>query len=180
MLMSIQQKYILEVLHKLGCVRRTQLLMLVREKFRRPDLVVTKQRLDAMLQQMRHMTADVRLDGEFVFLHGKMPDTRMLEAVDVMLELTEGTLRDFFRVEWQKPKLLYFFYGAERLSSVTVAHLTDTYALDLSVVYDDTRGRVVWISDTGEPPNTLILPAGHFFAMRLPDGKHRFFGSSEP
>lgn len=179
MLMSIQQKYILEVLHKLGCIRRTQLLVLVREKFRRPDLVVTKERLDAMLQQMRCMTADVRLDEEFVFLHGKIPDARMLEAVDVMLELTEGTLRDFFRVEWQKPKLLYFFYGAEKLSSVTIAHLTGTYVLDLTVVHDDTRGRVVWISDTGEPPNTLILPAGHFFAARLPDGKHRFFGSSE-
>lgn len=111
MLMSIQQKYILEVLHKLGCIRRNQLLVLVREKFRRPDLVVTKERLNAMLQQMRSMTSDVRLDEEFVFLHGKMPDARMLEAVDVMLELTEGTLRDFFCVEWQKPKLLYFFMG---------------------------------------------------------------------
>lgn len=179
MLMSIQQKYILEVLHKLGCIRRTQLLVLVREKFRQPDLVVTKERLDTMLKQMRCMTADVRLDEEYVFLHGKMPDARMLEAVDVMLELTEGTLRDFFRVEWQKPKLLYFFYGAEKLRSVSIAHLAGTYALDLTVVHDDSRGRVIWISETGEPPNTLILPAGHFFAVRLPDGKHRFFGSSE-
>lgn len=179
MLMSIQQRYILEVLHKVGCIRRSQLLILVREKFRQPDLVVTTARLNAMLQQMRCMTADVRLDEEFVFLHGKIPDARMLEAVDVMLELTDGMPRDFFRVEWQQPKLLYFFHGKERLSSVTIAHLTGAYVMDLTVVYDDTRGRVVWISDSGEPPDMLILPAGHFFAARLPDGTHRFYGSAE-
>ena len=37
MLLSVQQKYILEALRALGCARQRQLHVLVREKFRRPD-----------------------------------------------------------------------------------------------------------------------------------------------
>ena len=46
MLLSIQQKYILDVLRKLGCIHRRQLETLVREKFRRPDLEISAARLD--------------------------------------------------------------------------------------------------------------------------------------
>ena len=48
MLLSIQQKYILEILRKLGYVRRRQLETLMREKFRRPDLEISGARLDAI------------------------------------------------------------------------------------------------------------------------------------
>ena len=34
MLLSVQQKYILEILRRTGCIRRRQLFPLVREKFR--------------------------------------------------------------------------------------------------------------------------------------------------
>ena len=41
MLLSVQQKYILEALRALGCARQRQLHVLVREKFRRPDLEIS-------------------------------------------------------------------------------------------------------------------------------------------
>ena len=46
--------------------------------------------------------------------------------------------------------------------------------------------RVVWISgggipcQTGSVPEGLILPPKHFFAARLEDGSHRFYGSNVP
>ena len=66
MLLSIQQKYIMEVLRKLGYVRREQLHILVREKFRRPDMEITAARMEAMLRQLRYAMGDIRLDDSAV------------------------------------------------------------------------------------------------------------------
>ena len=54
MMLSVQQRFILDALRKLGCIRRAQLLVLTREKFRRDDLVISEKRLDAMLRQLRY------------------------------------------------------------------------------------------------------------------------------
>ena len=50
MLLSVQQKYILEALRALGCARQRQLHVLVREKFRRPDLEISEARMETMLR----------------------------------------------------------------------------------------------------------------------------------
>ena len=63
MLLSIQQRYILDTLRKLGCMRRDQLLILTRERFRRSDLVISERRMEAMLRQLRNGVADFRLEG---------------------------------------------------------------------------------------------------------------------
>ena len=48
-LLSVQQKYILETLRKLGCVRKDQLHALVRGKFQRPGFDISETRMAAML-----------------------------------------------------------------------------------------------------------------------------------
>ena len=48
MLLSVQQKYILETLRKLGCVRKDQLHALVRGKFQRPGFDISETRMAAM------------------------------------------------------------------------------------------------------------------------------------
>ena len=122
MLLSIQQKYILEILRKLGYVRRRQLETLIREKFRRPDLEISGARLDAMLRQLRTGTGDVRVDSEFVWISGVQPNALRMEAVDVMLELAEGNPADFTtRVE--RPAILRFSWGND-LRLFTVAALS--------------------------------------------------------
>lgn len=50
MLLSIQQRYILEVLRKLGCIRQAQLHTLVWGKFQRPGFEVSDTRMEAMLR----------------------------------------------------------------------------------------------------------------------------------
>ncbi len=122
MLLSIQQKYILEILRKLGYVRRRQLETLIREKFRRPDLEISGARLDAMLRQLRTGTGDVRVDSEFVWISGVQPNALRMEAVDVMLELAEGNPADF--TTWvERPAILRFSWGND-LRLFTVAALS--------------------------------------------------------
>ncbi len=176
MLLSVQQKFILAVLRKLGCVRRRQLHALVRGRFQQGDFEIPQPRMDAMLRQLRMGTADVRLDDELVWLHGCQPDYRRLEAIDVMIELTSGKPGEIIG-KVDPPRLLRFTFGGDDLRLFAVASLDVSPPEGLDVV---PKERVVWISDSGAPPDGLTLPSKHFFAARQLDGSHRFYGSNGP
>lgn len=177
MFLSVQQKYIVETVRRLGCLRREQLLVLARERFRRPDLVLTPERLDAMLRQLRFGVESIRLEGDMVCLPGVEPDPRLMEAVDVMLELSEGTPLDFQTVR-DVPFLLRFSLGGDTLRLFSVA---DLLLPDLPEQTQRRRmERIVWITKDGTAPVGLALPRRHFFAVRQQDGTHRFYGSNEP
>lgn len=172
MLLSTQQKFILDVLKKLGCIRRRQLYALVKGRFEQGKFKITASAMDAMLRQLHMGTTDVRLDDELVWLSHAQPNARRLEAVDVMLELTEGQPQTF-DLSAGPPRLLRFAYA--RPFSVA--------SLDLAPPESLERGRterVVWIADSGEIPQGLALPPKHFFAARQTDGTHRFYGSNGP
>ncbi len=175
MLLSVQQKYILDTLRKLRAVRRRQLAVLVREKFQFvPETV--EPRMNAMLRQLRMGTNDILLDGDIIHLSGIQPDVLRLEAIDVMLELSEGTPRDF-TMHVNRPELLRFSWGEDpRL--FTVAELFNPiHSAEDGLAR---RKRVVWISGSGTAPEGLILPPKHFFAVHQADGSHRFYGSNGP
>lgn len=174
MLLSVQQKYILTVLRELRCLRRRQLCALLQGHFGWPDFETAQRRLDAMILQMRNGIGELSADAEFVQLGNAQPDTRRLEAVDVMLELSEGKSQDF-SVKCQSPEILRFSLDGCSLRLFTVATLSDP--LRVSGLARDSPGRVVWISDSGAAPDSLSLPPKHFFAARQPDGSHRFYGS---
>ena len=174
MLLSVQQKYILEALQALGCARQRQLHVLVREKFRRPVLEISETRMGTMLRQLRCSQESIRMDGELIRLPSAEPDPRRLEAIDVMLELTEGKPQTF-TARCQMPELLHFSLEGDKLRPFSVATLSDP--LHTNGPTGDCPGRVVWISDSGSPPEGLTLPRKHFFAARQPDGSHRFYGS---
>lgn len=182
MLLSIQQKYILEVLRKLGCVRRRQLDTLAREKFRRSGLEISDTRLDAMLRQLRTGTNDVRIDSEFIWIIGARPDALRLEAVDVMLELAEGKPEDF-TTQVERPSILRFSWG-DNLRLFTVAELSMPIRPAVEALTH--QKRVIWLTESGVPcrtgsvPECLTLPPKHFFAARMEDGSHRFYGSNGP
>ena len=171
-LLSVQQKYILEILRKLGYIRREQLQTLVQGRF--SELEISECRMAAMLRQLRYATGDVRLDNSAVWLGEAQPDFQRLEAVDVILELSEGRPQDF-SVKCQSPELLRFTLEGSSLRIFTVA--TISAPLHTSVQARDGPGQVVWISDSGTAPPGLTLPPKHFFAVRQPDGSHRFYGS---
>ena len=177
MLLSVQQKFILDVLRKLGCVRRAQLQVLVQGKFGRPDLKITQSRMEAMLRQLRSGLGDFRMDDDFVYLATGQPDAIRLEAIDVMLELSEGTPQDF-TVKLEGPRVLRFAMDGGKLKLFSVALLS--HGLDPQLIQQERAERIVWISASGTPPQGLALPPKHFFAARQADGSYRFYGSNRP
>lgn len=182
MLLSIQQKYILEVLRKLRVLRREQLAALVRGKFQQSDFEITSVRMDAMLRQLRAGMGDVRLDDELIYLAGASSNALFLEAIDIMLELAEGKPEDF-KARLESPELLRFSWGSP-IRVFTVAELSAPIRSTVELLAR--KKRVVWISgsgvlcQTGAVPEGLALPPKHFFAVRLEDGSHRFYGSNGP
>lgn len=177
MLLSVQQKYILEALRKLGWVRSDQLHALVRGKFQRPGFAVREEHMSAMLRQLRSGLGDFHVDGGFVYLARGQPDTARLEAIDIMLELSEGAPQEF-TVKVDSPRLLCFTLGGDKLKLFSVARLS--HISDSRLIQQERSERIVWISDGGMPPEGLTLPPKHFFAARQADGSHRFYGSNGP
>ena len=177
MLLSVQQKYILEALRKLGCVRQNQLHALVRGKFQRPDFQISEARMTAMLRQLRSGLGDFHVDGNFVYLARDQPDAARLEAIDVMLELSEGVPQGF-TVKVDSPRLLRFALDGDKLKLFSVAKLS--HISEPQQLQRERSERIVWISDSGTPPDGLALPPKHFFAARQMDGSHCFYGSNGP
>ena len=177
MLLSVQQKYILDTLRKLGCLRKDQLHTLVRVKFQRPDFEISAARMEAMLRQLRAGTGDFRMDDGFAYLARDQPDPLRLEAIDVMLELSEGAPQNF-TMKLESPRLLRFALDGDRLRLFSVALLS--YAADPRHISRERSERIVWISSGDTPPQGLALPPKHFFAVRLENGSHRFYGSNGP
>lgn len=177
MLLSVQQKYILEILRKLGCVRTDQLHALVRGKFQHSGFAVREEHMSAMLRQLRAGLGDFHLDGGFVYLARGQPDTLRLEAIDVMLELGESAPQDF-TVKVDSPRLLRFALDRDKLKLFCVAMLS--HVSDPWLIQRERSERIVWINDGGTPPEGLTLPPKHFFAARQVDGSHCFYGSNGP
>ena len=175
MFLSIQQKFILDALKKLICIRQRQIHILVQGRFEADGVKITQACMDAMLRQLRTGTADVRMDGELVWLSNAQPDARRLEAIDVMIELTGGK-PGVISTSAEPPRLLRFAYGDD-LRPFTVASLDTAPA---GLLERGKAERIVWIADSGEALQGLALPPKHFFAARQPDGSHRFYGSNGP
>lgn len=176
MFYTTKQKFILGTLKKLGCIRQRQLHALMRGHFREEDFEITRASMMAMLRQLRVGTANLRMDDELVWLSNQQPDSRRLGAIDVMIELTGGGPQGF-EGKMAPPRLLRFSYGQDSLRLFTVVSLEVSSP---ELLERSPKERVVWISDSGEAPQGLVLPPKHFFAARQPDGTHRFYGSNGP
>lgn len=176
MLLSIQQQYILELVQKLGYIRQRQLHTLARWQFQPRGRNISEAGMSAMLHQLKACHQDIRLDSDSVWIAGAKADPRLLEAVDVMLELSGDTPVDFRR-ESSEPLLLRFILDGSKVRPFAVADLA---AGSPCTVTRQRMERVVWISDSGVISPGLTLPPKHFFAARQADGSHRFYGSEEP
>ena len=130
-----------------------------------------------MLRQLRSGLGDFHVDGNFVYLARDQPDAARLEAIDIMLELSEGAPQGF-TVKVDSPRLLRFALGGDKLKLFSVAMLS--HVSDPQQFRRERSERIVWISDGGTPPERLALPPKHFFAARMEDGSHRFYGSNVP
>lgn len=174
MFLSIQQRYILELLRKAGYLRCQQLLILTREKFRPQGIEITEIQMETMLRQLRNGT-DIRLSGDVVQCSMSEPDPYRLEAIDIMLELSGGRQQDF-KVHLPAPAVLRFAYGEDKLKIMTVALMSGGDSALPDIMERHRAERIVWFTEDGALPEELMLPAKHFFAARQPDGTHRYYG----
>ena len=74
--------------------------------------------------------------------------------------------------------MLRFALDGDKLKLFSVARLA--HVSDPRLIRRERSERIVWINDSGTPPEGLTLPPKHFFAARQADGSHRFYGSNGP
>lgn len=77
--LSDQQKYLLAVLHEIGCIRRAQAAVLLHRKFGSSPAAVT-----AILKQLK-MLGKIREHDNVLSTIGESADTPILQAVDLVL-----------------------------------------------------------------------------------------------
>lgn len=179
MLISKQQQYVLDVLKRLGCARKEQLEKMLKARFFPEGKPLPPGFLDALLRQFRCCGIEIRQEGETVFLPGNRPNERLLEAVDVMLELSEARPTDFW-AEDARPVLLRFSVTGKRVSLFAVLHGAGFEGPGVRAPPRLGKAeRVVILLSDDSPPPAPTLPNALFYALRQEDGSHRFFAHKQ-
>ena len=102
---------------------------------------------------------------------------RLLEALDVMLELTRVQPGFYSKDGLHEPFLLRFTGNGKGAGYLFSVAWLDA-ATHIATVPRMKGERIIWISESGSF-GEIDLPRHHFFAARQKDGTHRFFGSNE-
>lgn len=178
MILTRQQKFIVEALKQLKYARVRQLHAMVETHFAAQGVEIGEDRMGVMLRQLRTASNFVFLQKDLVLYGRREISERYLEAIDVMLELTENAPIFYSRERLQEPVLLRFGGDGEMLGLLfSVAHLD--IPARIAAMPRMKGERIVWISDSVDM-NSITLPKHHFFAHRQQDGTHRFYGSTKP
>ncbi len=118
--------------------------------------------LDAMLRQFRCGDVEVRRQGDVIFLTEKAPDARLLEAIDVMLELSGAVPSDFW-AEAKGAVLLRFSVAGRRISLFAVLHAGDPHRPRRALAPAVSRAeRVVVLLSGGGPRRHCPSPTRYF------------------
>ena len=172
MLLTMKQRYVVNVLNKLGCLRRDQLYILTRDHFKTEDYTLSEYQMDEILRQLPFLVNEIRVENGVVRLSDHKPEPLRLEAIDVMLELSNGyPIR--FSATRDEDILLRFALGSDPPRQYTVAAYSDAAA-----AVEDGKN-IVWISIKRLKPEKLALAKQQFYAQRQEDGSHRFFGANQ-
>ncbi len=179
MLISKQQRYMLDVLQRVNCIRKDQLEALLKTRFFPPEKTVPPGFVDAILRQFRCCNIEVGCEGDTIFLPEKAPDSRLLEAIDVMLELSGAKPSDFWTGD-HGPVLLRFSVTGKRVSLFAVLHAGDLKGPDVRAPPAMRKAeRVVVLLSGDGPPPALNIPNTLFYALRQKNGAHRFFAREQ-
>lgn len=173
MLVTKQQTFLCETLDLLGGARLDQLAALIRPVFclEQPD--IAPRVVDTALRQLHHRNVEIIRDGDLAYYPGKKPDPLFLDAVDVMLELTEANPVSFFRDS--PPILLRFSAQEEKVRLFCVmAQGADLYG---AKIYDTER--VILLFDGRSQAQALPVSNKQFLAVRQSDRRHRFYALTD-
>lgn len=127
--------------------------------------------MEIVLRQMRTGTNYVWLRGDVVSYGDRRIDPRLLEALDVMLELTRVQPGFYSKDGLHEPFLLRFTGNGKGPDTFSAWH---GWTPLLTLQPSPYEGRaIIWISESGSF-GEIDLPRHHFFAARQKDGTHRF------
>ena len=155
MLLSNQQKYILEILKEFKYLRVRQLHAMVRTHYRAQGIEIDARRMEIMLRQMRTGTNYVWLRGDVVSYGDRRIDPRLLEALDVMLELTKAQPGFYSKDGLHEPFLLRFTgngKGAGYLFSVAWLDAATHIATVPRMDHLDLRKQFLWRNQSAPAP----------------------------
>lgn len=173
MLLTNQQKTILDMLEKLGGARTDQLITLLRPVYCACKPEAAPQIARAAIRQMFVCNIPLCKDGDTVYLPGRKPTMALLEAVDVMLELSGDAPMDFAR--GNAPILLRF--TAQRQKERLFC-IVDANAAPYGAVFAPTE-RIILLFDGQSPRRALPVSNKQIYAVRQGDGIHRFYVCGE-
>ena len=150
MLLTNQQKCIMEILGKVGCIRRNQLLALLYGKYRERVMTMRPEHLTPMLRQLSGISHAVCVEDDVIRLITKTANPLLLESIDVMLEITGGCPLQF-SIPTSLPALLCFLYGDE-LTAYYVTALTAEREPSFRRIEIGEKERLIWL-----PEHSLAL-----------------------
>lgn len=170
------QAYLLSVLEETQCLSRRQAFALLR--LREPWK--TLEQTDTALRQLRHINQTVYLADDVVALAaclGQPPDSAMLEAVDVMLDLA-GTEILSFSVHKPPFKLCFLTSlpggGAGSFALLPVESGREAERLQAVQGAAHDQFTVVFLLEDWSQHEKLQAAFPHYFALR-DGGKRRYF-----
>ena len=175
MLLTNQQKFLLDILKRLGCVRESQLVSLIRPVFcrQRPDIAPAL--VASSMRQLLRGDFGLRREGDVFLGRGAEANPALLESVDVMLELSADAPSSYRT--GTPPALLRFSVPD---SNSPGAFLVARYGDDAARVELIPEERIILLFDGRGRPDPLPVSNKQFFAVRLESGKHRFFALDGP
>lgn len=171
MILTRQQRFLLEMLNILGGATRSQLVAFLRPVFCREKPEVAQLVTDRSLRQMPHCEIPLEQEGELFFLKGKRPEPPLLDAVDVMLSLAGDLSLTFQKGE---PPLLLRFQLQESEQKLRLFTVLPWYAEALPRKLHHTE-RIILVWDGKGEPKAFPVPNKQFLAERGTDGTFRFF-----
>jgi len=172
-LLSKQQKYILDCLNTLGCLRKSQLEAMLKARFFPEGQAMREGWLNNQLRLLSYGNCELVREGETVSLPGRENGPQALEAIDVMLELSGGKPLEP-HISAPGPVLLRFAVNGPKPAVFAVASRDICANGRGPPVFGDSE-RVVIMLSPGERPPELPITNPVFYALRQEDGKHRFF-----
>ncbi len=169
MLLTKQQRYVLEVLDRLPCIKISQLTVLINSKF---HANFTDDFTQKILRQMQYLNCKLTVIDDVVLRVNSNTEPLVLEAVDVMLELSKGEVLDFKSQVEQGILLKFSTVNSGKKAFFTV--ISEKHLNNTSLKFSEFE-KVIILSSGGETVKNCIIPSKTFLAVRQENDTHKYF-----
>lgn len=159
-----------DCLKRLGGASKQQVAALMRPVFCAKYPEYAEHMVETTATQLCHCNLRVYWRDGVCFLRGKEPSPALLEAIDIMLELSNNTPLNYWRDDPPVP-LRFQLQSGEKVRMFAVAEYDPAFPQS---AFRRTE-RMIWLFGGRGHPQPLPVPNKQFLALRQENGMHRFF-----